>query len=399
MTSLVRHAVLLMLVASLSACGVFGNKKDEETKPLELQDIKTSLKVKRIWSTGIGKDAEFLRVAIRPAGDGNRIYAASFDGNIVALDPKTGREAWKTRLEEQISAGPGVGEDRLAVVTKDGELIVFDTSTGEERWRRFVSGESLAKPLIRGGAVMVQTVDNRLRAYGLLDGNERWTIEESTPALTIRGNASPVAIGNTVIAGFDNGRILAADIATGDVIWQQMLSPPSGRSDLDRLSDVDGMIAVVGQDVYAAGYQGRFAAMAAESGQVLWARELSSFSGAYADFSSVYTLVDGDEIVAVSRRTGTELWRQQSLLRREATLPVAFSSAVVVGDLQGYLHFFSKETGEPVARLRLGKSAITNPPFVMANTLYVQSDSGDVFAFTINEPQPSRSAPDIANDS
>ncbi len=398
MKGALRHACLLLIAASLSACSLFGGKDDEESQPLELTKIKTSLDVKRSWARNIGQEAEFLRVALRPAGDGNRLYAASFDGNVVAIQPDSGREIWETRLDEEISAGPGVGEDRLAVVTKDGELVVLDANSGQENWRKFIGGESLATPLIRGGTVVVQTVDNRLRAYGLLDGNERWTLEESTPALTVRGNASPMAVGNIIVAGFDNGRVMAVDLSSGDVEWQQMLSPPSGRSDLDRLSDVDGQIAVVGQDVYAAGYQGRIFALAAESGQALWAREFSTVAGVQADFANVYTVLDGGEILAMSRRTGAELWRQESLLRREGTVPVSFQSTVVVGDLEGYLHFFSKETGEPVARLRPGKQAISNPPIVVANTLYVQNDSGAVFAYTIKESRPTRSAPDIAND-
>lgn len=398
MNAALRHACLLLIAASLSACGLFGGGDDEESEPVELTRIETTLDVKRSWSKNIGKDAEFLRVALRPAGDGNRIYAASFDGNVVAMQPDNGREIWKTRLDEAISAGPGVGDDRLAVVTKDGELVVLNADTGEETWRTFIGGESLARPLIRDGNVVVQTVDNRLRAYGLLDGGERWTLEESTPALTVRGNASPVAVSGTVVAGFDNGRVMAIDLSTGDVEWQQMLSPPSGRSDLDRLSDVDGHIAVVGQDVYAAGYQGRIFALAAESGQALWTRELSTVAGVQADFANVYTVLDGGEIVAMSRRTGAERWRQASLLRREGTLPVPFQSTVVVGDLEGYLHFFSKETGEPVARLRPGSQAISNPPIVVADTLYVQNDNGAVFAYRIKESRPAQDAPDIAND-
>ena len=398
MRVVLRQAGLLLLAASLSACGLFGGKDDEQTEPLELTSIDTTVDVKRLWARSVGKEAEFLRVALRPVGDGNRIYAASFDGNVVALRPDDGREIWETRLGEEISAGPGVGDDHVAVVTKDGALVVLDANDGEEQWRKFISGESLARPLIRSGTVVIQTVDNRLRAYGLLDGKERWTLEESTPALTVRGNASPVAVGSTVVAGFDNGRIMAVNLSTGDVEWQQMLSPPSGRSDLDRLSDVDGQIAVVGQDVYAAGYQGRVVALAAESGQPLWARELSTVAGTHADFANVYTVLDGGEIVAMSRRTGAELWRQESLLRREGTLPVSFRSTVAVGDLEGYLHFFDKESGEPVARLRPARQAISNPPIVIANTLYVQTDNGTVHAYTIPDTRPTQSAPDIAND-
>ncbi|MDH3547479.1 MAG: PQQ-binding-like beta-propeller repeat protein, partial [Gammaproteobacteria bacterium] len=230
------------------------------------------------------------------------------------------------------------------------------------------------------------------------DGSESWTIEQSTPRLTMRGSSSPVVVGSTVVAGFDNGRLVAAEISSGTIQWESVLSPPSGRSDLERLADIDGQIAVVGQDVYAAGYQGRVAAIASESGQIMWAREISSFEGVSADWNSVYTVNERGEVVALSRRNGAETWRQVSLLRREPTLPIAFATTVVVGDLEGYLHFFSNVDGEPVARLRMGNQAISNEPVVVANRLYVQSDSGDIAAYAVQEPRRRRNAPDIAED-
>jgi len=232
----------------------------------------------------------------------------------------------------------------------------------------------------------------------IYDGRQLWTLEQSTPSLTVRGSANPVLIGTTVIGGFDNGRLVASNLITGDVVWESLLSPPSGRSDLDRLSDVDGSIAVVGQDIYATGYQGRLAAVAAESGQVLWNREISSYEGVSADWNSVYTVQDDGEIVALSRRDGAEVWRNSDLLRREPTLPVAFHTTVAVGDLEGYLHFFSNLTGSPVARIKLGGAAITSAPVVVADRLYVQSDSGSLAAYSVVENRPKRPAPDIASD-
>jgi outer membrane protein assembly factor BamB len=214
----------------------------------------------------------------------------------------------------------------------------------------------------------------------------------------MRGSASPVVIGNTVVAGFDTGRVVAADLESGTVAWESLLSPPQGRSDLDRLSDIDGKIAVVGQDIYAVGYQGRLAALASESGQVLWSREISSYVGVQADWNSVYTIREDGEIVALVRRNGAELWRDASLLRREPTVPVPFNTTVVVGDLEGYLHFFSNIDGEPVARTRLGGDAITNEPLVIANRMYVQGDGGQIAAYVVVDDRPERTQPDIAED-
>lgn len=382
----------------LASCSIFSDDEDEDLEPMELVKIVETVKVKRIWSAKLGDDAEFLRVALRPAGDGSYIYAASRDGVVTAFDPASGKQAWRKELDIELSAGPGVGEGRLAVAAKDGFGILLDAATGEEQWRVDIAAESLATPLIKDDTVVFQTIDNRLDARVLFDGRERWAIVRSTPALTMRGSSSPISVGSTVLAGFDSGRIVAANLDTGDVIWESLLSPPKGRSDLDRLSDIDGAIALVGQDLYAAGYQGRMAALASESGQVLWNREISSFEGVSADWNSVYTVRDNGEVIALSRSNGNEIWRDGSLLRREPTLPIPFSTMVVVGDFEGYLHFFNAIDGEPVARERLGKGAISSRPLVIANRLYVQSDSGSISAFVIVDDRPQRNAPDIADD-
>lgn len=387
MTAKSRIAGLVFAVLILSGCSWFDGDKDTDLKPAELVDIETTLDVRKLWSVSLGDDAEFLRVMLRPASDGNLVFAASRDGNVVAVNAESGKQAWKTELELVLSAGPGVGNGMVAVGSADGLVIVLNTTDGTERWRTDLGGEVLSPPLVADDFVVVATIDNRLRALRAFDGSEVWIIDKQTPALTMRGSAIPALAGNTVIAGFDSGRLLAAELDTGDVQWESILAPPSGRSDLERLSDIDGQISVVGQDVYAAGYQGRVASVAAESGQVLWAREISTYVGVAADWTSIYTTNDVGEVIALTRRNGQESWRQDSLLHREPTLPIPFSTAVVTGDLEGYIHFFSKVDGTPVARLRQGSAAISAPPTVVGNRLFVQSDSGTVAAYGVRQPE------------
>ena len=399
MRRVARNLVVATAVLGLSACSLFGDD-DEELEPAELIDFETKVPIKKLWSSKVGDDAEFLRVALRPIGDGNRVYAASFDGNVIAFNPENGKKAWRNKLDIRLSSGPGVGGDIVVVVAADGYVIALSSADGSERWREYIGGESLAAPLVFGDHVIVQTVDNRLLGLSMFDGSERWSFEQSTPALTMRGSTSPVRSGQIIVTGFDNGRLVAVDVSTGDVQWESMLSPPSGRSDLDRLADIDGDIAVVGQDVYAAGYHGRVASLAAESGQILWSRELSTYAGLSADWSNVYSTLENGEVVALNRSTGAEIWRQGALLRREPTVPVSFRTTVVVGDLEGYLHFFSNVDGEPVARVKAGGDAIIGTPIVVADRLYVQSDDGTVSAWVVKEPKQKkkRRAPDTADE-
>jgi len=379
----------LAALLAVSGCSLFGDD-DEELQPTELLDFEQTLDVKRLWSAKLGDGTEFLRIALSPAGDGQRVYAASYDGIVTAFDPQNGKRLWRTETEATLSAGPGTGSGLVVVAGYDGDLIALNAENGAPVWRQNLDSESLARPLIRDDSVVVYTIDGRLRVFSVFDGSERWVLEQSLPALTLRGTSVPILVGSTVLAGFDNGRLSAIDLAEGFQEWEAVLTPPSGRSDLDRLADVDGTLAAVGQDVYAAGYNGRVAAIAAESGQVLWARELSGLSGVAADWSHVYMIGPDGELLALLRRNGDDVWRQDALVRREPTAPVVFGTSVVVGDFEGYVHFFNNFDGRPVARVRVGKGMITHVPVVVGSNLYVQnkSDTHSALALPEAEPEP-----------
>lgn len=382
----------------LSGCGIFGGDKDEELQPQELVKFEPSLPVDRLWEAKLGGGSELLRIGLKPAGNAESVYAASRDGNVSAFDPATGNRRWRTELKLPLSAGPGVGENRVVVASSDGFLVCLGADDGREIWRTDIAGESLAPPLVQGDAVVAYTIDGRLSVRSLYNGSERWTLEQALPPLTLRGSAPPVIVGSTIIAGFDNGRLIASGLLDGATRWEVMLSPPTGRSDLERLSDIDGTLASVGQDVYATAYQGQLAALAAESGQILWTRDISTHVGVAADLENVYVVSETGELIALRRTNGSELWRHDMLLRRSPTAPVTFMNTVVVGDFEGFVHFFSNTDGSPVARVRVGKGMLSGPPTVIGGRLYVQSESGRLAAFEIETPDAETTA-DSANDS
>ena len=395
MKLLLRFLLLTAPAILIAGCGLFGDD-DDVLPPKELLKFEATLPVKKAWSAKVGKGSEFMRVALSPAGDGKRIYAASNDGVVSAFNPDNGKRIWRIELDLPLSAGPGVGENHVVVAGSDGDLICLSADDGREMWRIAIDAESLARPLIKNGSVVVQTIDGKLQVFSVFDGAEKWSIVQDTPRLTLRGTSSPVIAGSIVVAGFDNGRLVGTSLATGVTAWETVLSPPSGRSDLDRLADVDGALAVVGQDVYAAGYQGRLASVASESGQILWARDISTHVGVGVDFSNVYSLDGEGEILALLRRDGSEVWRQDALLRREPTTPVPFDNAIVVGDFEGYVHFFSNVDGRPVARVRVGKRLLSGAPVAIGDKLYVQSESGSLEAYAVRRPERKRDVPDIA---
>jgi outer membrane protein assembly factor BamB len=379
-----RAALALASAAALGGCGLFGGGDEPIEQPAELVEFEPSLRLERLWSESIGGDSERLRLALEPATDGARIYAAAHDGRVAAIDATDGRRAWRVDTDLPLSAGPGYGDGLLALGSSDGDLLLLSATDGREIWREDVGSEVLSVPAIGAGLVVLQTVDGRLLALSVADGTRQWVIEQSVPRLSLRGTASPVIAGDRVVTGFDNGRVGAYTLMEGEAIWEITLSPPSGRTEIERLVDINTQPLVVGGDVYVVAFQGRLASLALESGQLLWARDLSSYAGMNADLTNLYITDQSSEVIALSRRSGTPNWVNDSMRLRELTAPVPFGNAVVVGDLEGYAHWLNPDTGDLMARERVGSAAVRGF-VVVSDVLVVQTEGGDVTAWRVRD--------------
>ena len=106
MNNVSRLVVLIAAAAVLGGCGIFKDKVDESLLPAKLEKFEEQIKVRRVWSANLGDNAKFLRLGLRPAGDGRRIYAASVDGKVTAFDPDNGRRIWTVKLDTGLTAGP-----------------------------------------------------------------------------------------------------------------------------------------------------------------------------------------------------------------------------------------------------------------------------------------------------
>ena len=380
----------LALLAALALGAGCANDKDVE-KPSELVDFRESVSIDRLWSASLGGGDDVMRVGLAPAIDAGRVYAAGRDGDVAALQLADGRQLWRARTKATLAGGPGVGAGLVVVGSSDGEVIALDAKDGAQRWRVAVGGEVLSAPAVADSAVVVRTVDGRLRGLSVEDGRELWREEQSLPRLTLRGAAAPVVADGTAIAGFDNGRVIAVTVAAGEVLWESLVTPARGRTELERMVDIDAAVKVSGADVFVAGYQGRVAMIALDSGQTWWSRELSSHRGLDIDDDRVFVSTAGGEVAALRRRTGIELWRQDALRRRGLSGPAAVGAFVVVGDAEGYLHWMDAETGAFVARGKAG-GRVTNAPRVADGILVVQDDDGRVSAFRPRAPKTDKSS-------
>jgi outer membrane protein assembly factor BamB len=370
-------ACVLAIVLTVTAC----SKEKDLEPPAELVDFKVKLNPDHVWSANTKGGDDVLRLGLRPAVVDDRVYVAGHGGDVQALELGSGRSLWSVRTDLALSGGPAMGEGIVVAGSIGGWVIALDAANGAERWRAAVGGEVLCSPVIGGDLVIVRTVDGKLRALRIADGTEAWNYEQTVPRLTLRGNGAPVISGDMVLAGFDNGKVVALALASGDLLWTATIAPSRGRTEIERLADIDSQVRVIDQDVYVVGYQGRIAMLSLESGQIWWGRDMSSYRGMVADAEHLYVTTADSTVVALRRRDGTEVWRQAQFLRRGLTAPALQGDTVAVADYEGYLHWLDAATGEILGRAKLGGGRISNAPVTAGDLLLLQSDSGEVQAF------------------
>ncbi len=373
-----RRWLIVAASLALSAC----SKDKDIDKPAQLMPFSATLKVDRAWTAQIGdKKAIPLRLGLGLAVDDGRVYAAGRKGDVGAYDLKSGHQIWRVRTKAQLAGGPGVGGNLVVVGSSRGDIIALNAANGAALWRIRVNGEVLAPAAISGRLIAVRTVDGKLHGLSPTDGHELWSQEQQVPRLSLRGTASPVLRGDLALSGFDNGKVVAVNVNDGSVQWEATVAPAHGRTELERLVDIDSAVDVSGQDVYAVGFQGRIAMLALDTGQVWWTHDASSYRGLGLDEDALYMASADGEIIAMRKRTGAEIWRQSGLLHRRLTSAVASDNAIVAGDFQGYVHWLDKATGSFAARASTGKIRISSPPIVSGNMVLVINDGGGITAF------------------
>jgi outer membrane protein assembly factor BamB len=375
-----RRWIIVAACVLLAAC----SKNKDIDKPSALVPFSATLKADRLWTAKIGdRKSVPLRLGLGVALDGGHIYAAGRKGDVAAYDLNTGRQIWRVHTKAPLAGGAGVGEDLVVVGSSKGDVIALSAANGATKWRIKVNGEVLAPAAISSRLIVLRTVDGKLHGLAPADGHELWEADQQVPRLSLRGTATPVLKGDLALCGYDNGKVMAVNVNDGSLLWEAVVSPPHGRTELERLVDIDSAIDVSGDDVYAVGFQGRIAMLALQTGQVWWAHDASSYHGIGLDDDALYMASADGEVVAMRKRTGAELWKQNALLHRRLSSLAVSDNAVIVADYKGYVHWLDKATGSLAARASTGKVRISNPPIVSGNLVVVINDAGTISAFRV----------------
>lgn len=404
-----RTLIIAALLAFATGCntlkGVFGDDASKALAPAELVDIANPLPVRKAWSRKLGDENASLGLRQRPAIEGDRLFVSNDEGRVLAIDANTGDVLWDSEVaptrkvgsrvffwrrksvDGGLSGGPGVGSGLVVAGGRNGEVVALDSETGAERWRTKVTSEVIAAPLVSPGRVVVRSNDGRTFGLDPADGSRKWVFDRGLPALSVRGNGAPVSDGQLVYLGYDDGTVVALRMEDGLLAWTQRVAEPEGRNELDRMADVDGEIALGYAELYATSFAGQTMAISTQNGRPLWSRDTGGYSGLALLADRVVLSDPSGTVWALDRNNGSALWRNETLARRWLSTPAIQGEFLVVGDVEGYVHWLQPSDGAIVARDRAGRAPIRGTPQVTpAGMLVVLDAEGRLSAY----PTPAR---------
>jgi len=366
---------LAALVLALPACSWWGGTSGP--KPAELPVLEPGKELRVLWSATVGDGGDF---AFTPALVGESLYAASREGVVTRLKAASGESEWRVELGVRLSAGVGASPRTLVVASDRGDVLALEADTGKPRWRARVSSEVLATPRVAGGLVLARSADSRIYAFGEDDGKRRWVFQRGSTSLMVRAPAGMTVHEGSVYAGFPGGKLVALALASGGLRWEGTVALPKGTTELERVTDVVGDPAAVGSEVCAAAFQGRIACFDVRKGNQLWARDLSTVTGASVDARYAFVADDRGAVHALDRSSGRSVWKQDRLAHRQLTLPLPLGAELALGDLQGYVHLLAREDGAFAARAGTDGSPLRVAPLAMPGGVVVQTQGGRLYA-------------------
>jgi len=374
--SLRRGLALAALLALAAACST--TKKSE--RPAELKTFQGTAKVDRLWQARIGSGAPKLRLGLSLAAAGDTLFAASYDGNVSAFNQASGKRLWRTATKLPLTAGPGTGEGLVVAGASHGDIVALDAATGKIKWKSYVNSELLSAPYIDKGVVVLRAVDGRVVALNAGDGKQLWSAEQEVPRLSLRGTARPSIVGDMVYSGFDNGRVLALQLSDGSTVWDANVAPSTGTNELERLNDIDTSLQVRGNKLYVVTFQGKAAQLDLVTGQILWSRDESSYSGLTVDDDGVYITTADGTVTRLNTGTGVQTWESTALSHRRLSPPALLGDLLAVADFNGYVHFFDRGTGKLMARTHPLSARVSATPLAIDGRLFVLDTAGDLVA-------------------
>jgi outer membrane protein assembly factor BamB len=361
-------------LAALACTALLVACSSDKPKPTPLESVAPKIAGRQVWQAKLTGVQFPLVVAAR---DGSFTVAGD-DGTVLSLEVATGRELWRVQVGSGVAAGVGTDGRFTSVVTRGHEVVTIEQ--GRVLWKAKLSGRVMTAPLVAGERVFVMGVDRAVHAFDATDGKKLWVLQRPGDALTL-GQAGVVsAVRDTLVVG-QGPRMTGVDPSRGTVRWEASVANPRGTNEVERLADLVGPAARVGNALCARAFQATVGCVDAVRGSLMWSRNASGSQSIGADDRVVVAGDGSDRLSGWRQGTGELLWTNERLLFRGLSGVLVAGRTAVVGDAQGFVHFLDREDGQPLLRLSTDGSGVVGAPVVQGATMLVVTRAGGLYAF------------------
>jgi outer membrane protein assembly factor BamB len=140
-----------------------------------------------------------------PLIDGTRAYFGTFNYEVLGVDLKTRKVAWRYRnpgREFPFYSSAALVDGRVIVGGRDKVVHAINASTGKAAWTFSTRARVDSSPAIAGGRVWIGSNDGHLYTLDVKTGQKQWEFDAGAPVTT-----SPAVAGGHVVVGAQDGRI------------------------------------------------------------------------------------------------------------------------------------------------------------------------------------------------
>ena len=349
--------------------------------------------LERAWRANLGAGSnDRVQLAAPPVIADGRLYFLDANQRVHAIGARDGERLWNAsvrgdnRDRNARGGGLAVSGGRVFVTTGFGALVALDGASGDEVWRVAAGAPFHSAPTVSGGRVYAITNDSELMAFDAGDGAVQWTFQAIAETARILSAPSVAVDGETVVAPFASGEVVAFLTANGRRLWSDSLSRASSLTSLSAINDIAGRPVVDGGVAYAVSHSGVIAAIDIRSGQRIWSRSFASAQTPWVAGDVLYAVSVDGELTAFDRATGGVYWvsqlrRYRNERAREGRLswtgPVMIGGRLVLANSVGDVVGVSPQNGEVVATADVGDPVFV-PPIVANDQIYVVTNKAQL---------------------
>lgn len=360
-----------------------------------------------VWRRGFGKGSkDGANVTAPPVAAAGRIYLMDAEATISARDAQTGAEVWHANMrptdnkrdKEAFGGGLALADGKLYMTSGYRMVAQLDAATGRVGWRTRTEQPIHGAPTVVSGRVMAVAIDNTLMTFDAATGAPGWTYQALSESARILSSSSPAVSGDTVVASFGSGELVALRTSNGNDLWNEALSRASRNSALSEIRDIAGRPAIYQGDVFAVSHSGVFAATDLRTGQARWSLPVVGITSPLPAGDVVYVVAKDGQVICVSRESGQIYWMRDLnagyVAKRKGGLwgvggrkigkplwstPILANNRLIVVGSSGQLVAINAKTGAVDRRVELGAPGLIGP-IAVGGMIYVVTDDAQLIA-------------------